>query len=65
MYKAISSKWSYIVDKCTCRYKNNIGRHKLNLSNQVYPSSNAVKIYPINDVCCSTFHFYGTCKHYN
>lgn len=62
MDNALTSKWLYIVDMVTCRYRNNIGRHKMNLSNKVFPSENAVKIYP--ETCiCSNFHFYGTCHH--
>ena len=62
MYNAFTSKWLYIVDMATCRYLNNIGRHKMNLSNKVFPSDNAVKIYPVS-CFCSKFHFYGTCRH--
>lgn len=62
MYNAFASNWSYIVDKATCRYRNNIGRHKINLSNKVFPAEYAVRIHP--ECCnCSNFHFYGTCKH--
>lgn len=62
MYNAFASKLSYIVDKATCRYRNNIGRDKMNLSNKVFSAENAVRIHP--EYCnCSNFHFYGTCKH--
>lgn len=59
MYKAITSKMSHIL---SCKYKNNIGRHKMKASNKVFPVENAIRIHP--EICnCSNFHFYGTCKH--
>lgn len=62
MYKIIRNKMIYIVDMVSCRYRNNIGRHKLKISDKAFIDVNAAKIYP--ETCnCSKFHFYGLCKH--
>lgn len=62
MYSRFRRYKTCILEITSCKYKNNIGRHKMKISNKDFPYDNAAKIHP--NVCnCSNFHFYGRCKH--